>query len=47
VDVYWPAVALLFYVLCGMGFTIQGIYALFAWRERKRQAREDAAGSAS
>jgi hypothetical protein len=42
VDVYWPALILLFYVLCGLGFTIMGIYALADWYTRRKQAKQDA-----
>jgi hypothetical protein len=30
----------LFYVLIGLGYTIQGIFALSNWRRRRREARE-------
>ena len=43
-DIYWPAFILLMYVLCGFGFTIQGIYALAAYIQHKREARADQAG---
>jgi hypothetical protein len=39
-DVSWPPLIFLFYVLCGLGFTIQGIYALVDWIGRRREAKE-------
>jgi len=44
-DVYWPALIMLFYILCGLGFTIQGVYALAHWRQRRKQAKEVPAGT--
>jgi hypothetical protein len=42
-DVYWPAFIFLMYILCGLGFTIMGVYALAGWVQRKRRAHSDQA----
>jgi hypothetical protein len=38
-QIYWPGLAVLFYALIGLGYTIMGIYALEAWRTRRRQRK--------
>ena len=35
-DVEWPAVIMLFYILCGLGFTIQGVVALGNWWKKRK-----------
>jgi hypothetical protein len=37
--VYWPAVIMLFYILCGLGFTMKGILALSAWSKGRRRRK--------
>jgi hypothetical protein len=39
-DIYWPGMLVLVYTLCGLGFTIQGAYALSAWNTRRRQRNQ-------
>ena len=34
-DIYWPGMLILLYALCGLGFTIQGFFALGEWRAQK------------
>jgi hypothetical protein len=41
-DIYWPGLIVLFYVLIGLGYTIMGFYALGAWMRRRREAQEEA-----
>jgi hypothetical protein len=41
-DIYWPGLVVLFYALIGLGYTIIGIYALSDWRQKRRDAKEDA-----
>ncbi len=35
-DVDWTAMILLLYILCGLGFTIQGFQALGRWRAQRK-----------
>jgi hypothetical protein len=41
-EIYWPGLVVLFYALVGLGYTIIGIYALSDWRQRRKDAKEDA-----
>jgi hypothetical protein len=35
-DVDWTAMILLLYCLCGLGFTIQGFFALSKWLKQRK-----------
>jgi hypothetical protein len=40
-EIYWPGLVVLFYALIGLGYTIMGIYALSAWRQRRKESKQD------
>ncbi len=44
-DIYWPGLVILFYVLIGLGYTIMGFYALADWIRHRREAKEDSGQS--